>query len=59
MKDTINGYGGAIAIDKNGKFGKATNSAVMLWASIKDDELEYGMEKKKILVTNKFKQNKQ
>jgi isoaspartyl peptidase/L-asparaginase-like protein (Ntn-hydrolase superfamily) len=55
MKDTINGYGGAIAIDKNGKFGKATNSAVMLWASIKDDELEYGMEKKKILVTNKFK----
>lgn len=55
MKDTINGYGGAIAIDKNGNFGKATNSAVMLWASIKDDELEYGMEKKKILVTNKFK----
>jgi isoaspartyl peptidase/L-asparaginase-like protein (Ntn-hydrolase superfamily) len=59
MKDTINGYGGAIAIDKNGNFGKATNSAVMLWASIKDDELEYGMEKKKILVTDKFKQNKQ
>ena len=46
MKDDIDGYGGAIAIDKNGNFGKASNSAGMLWASIKDGELDYKMEKK-------------
>jgi isoaspartyl peptidase/L-asparaginase-like protein (Ntn-hydrolase superfamily) len=45
LGDTINGSGGVIAIDKNGEFGIDFNTKVMVWASIKDNTLEFGMEK--------------
>lgn len=45
MKLLVNGYGGAIAIDKKGNFGKAFTTKMMVWASIKDNTLESGMEK--------------
>ena len=44
MKDRVDGYGGIIAIDKNGNFGKAFNTAVMVWVSIKNNRMESGME---------------
>ena len=44
MKDCVNGRGGVIAIDKNGNFGIAFNTTSMVWASIKDGKLEYGVD---------------
>lgn len=44
MKDRVDGPGGVIAIDKKGNFGKDFNTKVMVWASIKDNTLEFGME---------------
>ena len=35
--------GGVIAIDKDGNFGIAFNTEVMVWASIKDGDLKFGM----------------
>ena len=46
MKDRVNGFGCAIAIDKTGKFGKATNSPAMLWASIANDKISSGFERR-------------
>ena len=37
--------GGIIAIDKNGNFGKAFNTSLMVWASIKGETLTSGMDK--------------
>jgi beta-aspartyl-peptidase (threonine type) len=48
MKDLVNGYGGVITIDKNGNFGKAFTTELMVWASIKDNTLESGMEKDEV-----------
>ena len=45
MKLLVNGYGGAVAIDINGNFGKAFTTKMMVWASIEDNILESGMEK--------------
>ena len=47
MKASVDhGYGCAIAIDKNGNFGKATNSLVMLWAKAADGKLDIGSERR-------------
>lgn len=46
MKDTLESYGCAIAIDKNGKIGRATTSSAMLWASVVDNEFNFGLERK-------------
>ena len=45
LEEKLNGHGGAIAIDKNGNFGKAFSTHLMSWASIKDDQLIGGFEK--------------
>ena len=45
MENDVNGHGGIIAIDKNGKFGKAFNTPLMVWASAKGETLTSGMEK--------------
>ena len=42
MKNRIDGRGGATAIDKDGNFGLATNSALLIWASGQDNELRTG-----------------
>ena len=47
LEKRIRGWGSAIAIDRKGNFGKATNSPVMLWAQIVDDSVEYGHERKR------------
>jgi isoaspartyl peptidase/L-asparaginase-like protein (Ntn-hydrolase superfamily) len=43
MDDMLDGKGGAIAIDKNGNFGKYFNTDKMVWASIKDRNMEFGL----------------
>ena len=48
MEEIDDGYGGVIAIDKNGNFGKAFNTTKMVWASIKDNTLEFGMEQNEV-----------
>jgi hypothetical protein len=48
MKESINGSGRAIAIDKNGIFGKESNSAAMVWATMDDNELQYGKVEKNV-----------
>ena len=40
------GLGGIIAIDKDGNFGKAFTTDMMGWASIKDDRMDDGLDKK-------------
>jgi isoaspartyl peptidase/L-asparaginase-like protein (Ntn-hydrolase superfamily) len=50
MKVLVNGYGGVISIDKKGHFGKAFTVPMMVWASIKDNTLEFGMEKDQVEV---------
>lgn len=37
------GHGGAIAIDKHGNIGMHFNTPRMVWASMKEDKLEYGI----------------
>jgi hypothetical protein len=49
MKESINGRGCVIAIDKNGIFGKEMNSTAMLWATVENNELKKGMDRKKVL----------
>ncbi len=48
MKHLVDGNGGVITIDKNGNFGKAFTTELMVWASIKDNTLESGMEKDEV-----------
>ena len=40
MKEDVKGVGGVIAIDEKGNFGKACTTPVMVWASMKNDELD-------------------
>ena len=49
MEEKINGFGGAIAIDRHGNFGKIFNTEKMVWASIKANVLEYGIEQDEVL----------
>ena len=42
-KEHIKSKGGVIAIDKDGNFGIAFNTDVMVWASIRDGQLKFGM----------------
>ena len=51
MGENINARGRAIAIDKKGILGKEMNSTAMLWATMDDNELQCGMERKKALGT--------
>jgi isoaspartyl peptidase/L-asparaginase-like protein (Ntn-hydrolase superfamily) len=44
MRDLVNGNGGGIAIDKNGNVGKHFTTNMMVWASIQDDNLRFGIE---------------
>ena len=44
MKERVNGRGGVIAIDKQGNFGIDFNTTVMVWASMKDGELDFRMD---------------
>lgn len=39
----MQGQGGVIAIDKQGNIGKAFNTDLMLWASIKNNQLTFGL----------------
>ena len=48
MEELVRGNGGAIAIDKHGNFGKHFTTNMMVWASIKDNNLESGIEKGKV-----------
>jgi isoaspartyl peptidase/L-asparaginase-like protein (Ntn-hydrolase superfamily) len=48
MKERTKSNGGLIAIDKDGNFGKHFTTEVMVWASIKDDEMEYGMKQDEV-----------
>jgi hypothetical protein len=50
MKRLVNGYGGVVTIDKKGIFGKAFTTHMMVWASIKDNTMEFGMEKDEVEV---------
>ncbi|XP_028401561.1 isoaspartyl peptidase/L-asparaginase-like isoform X2 [Dendronephthya gigantea] len=43
MEQRVGGYGGVIAIDKRGRFGKAFNTTQMIWTSIKNNQMESGM----------------
>lgn len=45
MEERVGGYGGVIAIDKKGEFGKAFNTPQMVWASIENNRLKSAMEK--------------
>ena len=46
MEKTVkSGYGCASAIDREGNFGLATNSTILIWASIENEELECGLKK--------------
>ena len=49
MREQINGFGGVIAIDRHGNFGKFFNTEKMVWASIKANILEYGIEQDEVL----------
>ncbi|CAB4030105.1 isoaspartyl peptidase L-asparaginase-like, partial [Paramuricea clavata] len=51
MKTRVNGNGGVIAINKDGKFGKACNTTDMVWASVEERKLEFGMNPAEILGT--------
>jgi isoaspartyl peptidase/L-asparaginase-like protein (Ntn-hydrolase superfamily) len=45
MEQRAKGKGGLIAIDKHGNFGKCCSTdVIMVWASIKDDEMKHGIE---------------
>ena len=48
MKERVNGNCGIIALDKRGNFGIAFNTNMMVWARIKDNTLESGMEKDEV-----------
>ena len=42
MTNQANSKAGIIAIDKDGNFGRDFTTAMMPWASIKDNRLEFG-----------------
>ena len=48
MKDTVGDHGGVIAIDKNGAFGKTFNTEKMVWASIKNNTLQFGLKENEV-----------
>ncbi|CAB4041259.1 isoaspartyl peptidase L-asparaginase-like, partial [Paramuricea clavata] len=50
MKRLVNGHGGVVTIDKEGNFGKAFTTHMMVWASIKSNTMEFGMEKDEVEV---------
>ena len=43
MKDQLNGVGGVIAIDQQGNFGRACNTEMMGWASVKENTMHFGL----------------
>lgn len=43
LQEKMQGRGGVIAIDKQGNIGKAFNTDVMPWASIKNNQLTFGL----------------
>ncbi|XP_046841941.1 isoaspartyl peptidase/L-asparaginase-like [Xenia sp. Carnegie-2017] len=45
LETRLSGHGGVISIDCNGNIGKAFNTDLMAWASIKHNVLEGGLEK--------------
>ena len=44
------GYGGVIAIDQEGNFGKYCTTESMPWASIGENKVEFGMNTSEIFV---------
>jgi isoaspartyl peptidase/L-asparaginase-like protein (Ntn-hydrolase superfamily) len=50
METDVNDNGGVIAIDKDGNLGIHFNTPVMVWASVKDNELKSGMRKDEVYV---------
>ena len=48
LETRLSGHGGVIAIDSNGNIGKAFNTDLMAWASIKNNTLEWGLQKKRM-----------
>ena len=48
MEEHVGGHGGVVAMDKNGNFGKAFTTNMMVWASIKENTLKFGMEKDEV-----------
>ncbi len=50
MKERVKGNCGIIALDKRGNFGMAFNTNMMVWARIKDNTLESGMEKDEVKI---------
>ena len=50
MGRQVNDVGGIIAIDRHGNFGKAFNTPIMGWASIREDKLESGSKKNEVMV---------
>ena len=43
MKDRVGAVGGVIAIDKDGNFGKAFNTKRWVWATKKNNKLEFDL----------------
>ena len=56
MYDTVNGYGGVIAIDRKGNLGKAFNTEKMVWACVKANTLQYGIEPEEVITEQLQKQ---
>ena len=48
MKERVNGYGGVVAIDKHGNFGKHFTTNMMAWASVKENILQSGLEENEV-----------
>jgi L-asparaginase / beta-aspartyl-peptidase len=46
LKDRVNGHGGIILLDSNGRFGLAHNTPRMAWALKSTEKLEFGIERK-------------
>ena len=42
------GYGGVIAIDQEGNFGKFCTTEFMPWASIVENKMEFGIKPSKV-----------
>ncbi|XP_022111718.1 isoaspartyl peptidase/L-asparaginase-like, partial [Acanthaster planci] len=51
MKDRVDSLGGAIAVSKTGDFGHYFNTKVMIWASVQNGQLHYGVFPGEDLVT--------
>ncbi len=46
LKDRVNGHGGIILLDAQGRFGLAHNTPRMAWALKSSEKLEFGIERK-------------